>query len=303
MLAKNVSFYSEGSRISAVLNWPDGECGDRPCVVFGHGYTSYKDEFGGFVSLAERFCEAGFCVLRIDFRGSGESTDVNPRGKMLIGSEWPIDLVNAVAFLSTHECVDPQRISILGVSGGGGAVLGAAKYLPEVTCVVALAPVCSGRGLLERLWVEGHGQARWDAFLGDVIDEQRNLIANNIDNFIGVPAALAFPEADWDVWKANAAAFPLAAQRVTYSSVADLMFRVDSLREIQTCRKVPVLFAHGTADTLVSPEGTQTIYDAYAGPKELMWLDGQPHGFLLEPGCERFTQPIVDWVTANSRAA
>ena len=299
MYAGNVSFYSEGSRISAVLNWPDGECEDLPCVIFGHGYTSYRDEFGGFVSLAEGFCAAGFCVLRIDFRGSGDSIDVNPRGKMLIGTEWPIDLANAVAFASTLRCVDARRISILGVSGGGAAVLSAAKYLPDIKSVVALAPVCSGRDLLEQLWVEGHGRARWNAFLGKVLDEQRSLITHNIDNFIDVPEALAFPEADWGVWKANAAAFPLAAKKVTYSSVADLVFRVDALREIQMCNKVPVLFAHGTADTLVSPDGTQAMYNAYAGPKELMWLDAQPHGFLLEPDCERFTRPIVDWVMAR----
>ncbi len=303
VLSRDVSFYSSGSKISAVLNWSENQSENLPCVVFGHGYTSYKDEFGGFIDLAELFCAAGFSVLRIDFRGAGESIDTNARGKMLIATEWSIDMANAAVYAAGLESTDPDRISILGVSGGGGAVLSAAKYLPDIACVVALAPVCSGRGLLERLWLAGHGQERWQAFCARVLDEQRNLIEHNIDDFIDVPEVLAFPEADWEVWKANARAFPLAAQQVTFSSVADLMFRVDSLREVRTYRRPPVLFVHGTADTLVSPDGTQAMYDAYAGPKDLVWLDGQPHGFLLEPGCERYTQPIVDWVKAHQPVA
>ena len=78
--------------------------------------------------------------------------------------------------------------------------------------------------------------------------------------------------------------------------MAEILFKLDSPREIRTYDHCPILFVHGTVDTPVPPDGTEEMYAAYAGPKELMLLEGQPHGFLLEPGCEAFTTGIVDWV-------
>lgn len=112
-----MTYCCEGSRISAVIDRSDEWSEDVPCVVFGHGYRSYKDEFGGAL-LGQLFCDPGFCTLRMDFRGSGDGVEVNPRGKTLIGTEWPLDLMNAVAFASALEGIDTERLAILGVSGG-----------------------------------------------------------------------------------------------------------------------------------------------------------------------------------------
>jgi len=42
-------------------------------------------------------------------------------------------------------------------------------------------------------------------------------------------------------------------------------------------RGVPVLWIHGAKDTLFKPEGTQKMYDAYTGPKQLQFLQKASH--------------------------
>ena len=48
--------------------------------------------------------------------------------------------------------------------------------------------------------------------------------------------------------------------------------------------ELPVLFAHGTADTFVPPEMTTKNYAACHAPKELIMVEGAHHGesFLIE---------------------
>jgi alpha-beta hydrolase superfamily lysophospholipase len=299
MRSDEVSFYSGGSRIAAVLNLPDSRDRDMPCVVCAHGYTSYKDEFGGFVTLAELFCAEGFSVLRFDFRGCGESIDINPRGKMLCATEWPEDVYNAAVFASSMACSMPGKIVLLGVSMGGAAVLSAVKHTKDVAAAVAIAPVANGHRFLQDLWTNGRGQPEWDAFCQRVLVERTKRVRHNVDEFVGVETVLAFPEADLEVWQAATAGFPLAATEASFSSVEEILFRLDTPAALEGYDRVPILFVHGTCDTLVACDGTQAMWADYAGPKDLMLLRDRPHGLLLEPDCAVYTSQIVDWVKSK----
>ena len=74
-----VTIPSEGSELVATLQTPDGD--PAPVVLLLHGFTGVRDELktdavpdGVFAYTADKLEEAGLASLRVDFRGSGEST-------------------------------------------------------------------------------------------------------------------------------------------------------------------------------------------------------------------------------------
>ena len=252
------------------------------------------------MTLAGLFCVEGLSVLRFDFRGCGESIDTNPRGKMLCAAEWPEDVYNAAVFESSTECNNPGRIVLLGVSRGDAAVLSALKYIEDVAAAVATALVANGHRFLWDLWINGRGQPEWEAFYERVLAERTKRVRRNVDEFVGVETVLAFPEADLEVWRTATAGFPLAATEASFSSVEEILFRLDTPAALEVCKRIPILFVHGTSDTLVAHEGTQSVWAGYAGPKDLMLVQGKPHGLLLEPDCAVCASQLVDWVKSKA---
>jgi hypothetical protein len=118
-MIRPVTFMNEGEQIVGILHVPDGlresEC--APAVVMFHGFTGNKSEAHRlFVHVARALCEAGYVVLRFDFRGSGDSD--GDFEEMTVPREVS-DAVRSLDFISDVEGVDPKRIGILGLSMGG----------------------------------------------------------------------------------------------------------------------------------------------------------------------------------------
>jgi len=49
--------------------------GKYPLVVMAHGHGGTKDENGGFTAIAETLAARGIATIRMDFPGSGASTE------------------------------------------------------------------------------------------------------------------------------------------------------------------------------------------------------------------------------------
>jgi putative redox protein len=111
-----------------VLDRPSGE--PRGYALFAHCFTCGKD----FIA-ARRICDAlarhGWCVLRFDFTGLGESD-----GELQPFSADVADLVAAAAAMRAEG--HPPAL-LIGHSLGGAAVLAAAGSIPEVCAVVTIA--------------------------------------------------------------------------------------------------------------------------------------------------------------------
>lgn len=73
------------------------------------------------VRFARDACKSGFCVLRFDFVGSGDSEGEFAHETHLTG--WLEDLNNALNFLAERPEVDPDRLGAVGLSFGGSTVL------------------------------------------------------------------------------------------------------------------------------------------------------------------------------------
>lgn len=104
--------------IPAILAVPKagGPNAEHPAVLMVHGFASHKDEVGDMYKREARYLAvAGYASLRIDFAGSGESTQPwvdNTFDGMVADTRTALD------WLIAHPSTDDDRIGILGFSLG-----------------------------------------------------------------------------------------------------------------------------------------------------------------------------------------
>lgn len=157
MKSENVSFFSEGAKISGILRKPDDPPkGPLPGIVQGPGWLGLKG-----AKLYERyhqsFTDAGYVVLVFDYRGFGDSE--GEKG-WITPQRQAQDIRNAITFLQTREEVDENRIGLFGSGGTGGAnPIFVAAVDSRVKCVVSNYAFASGRDWLRSMrreyeWLE-----------------------------------------------------------------------------------------------------------------------------------------------------
>lgn len=59
--------------------------------------------------------------------------------------------------------------------------------------------------------------------------------------------------------------------------------------------KCPVLFIHGTVDTIIKPWHAQALYDAANEPKKLVWITGADHNNLMDVAGGKYFQSLHDF--------
>lgn len=107
-----------------------------PAIVMSHGFSAVKEQ--SLDSFARRFQAAGFAVLVFDYRFLGASGG-EPRG-CIVPAEQHDDLRAALAWLSSRNDVDANRIGMWGTSYSGGHTLVMAALDPRVKVAVAQVP-------------------------------------------------------------------------------------------------------------------------------------------------------------------
>lgn len=116
---QSIKIKNDNRYIPAVVIVPDGE-GPFPAVVMNHGHGGSKEEHGGFTSLAKAFAKKGILTIRMDFPGSGESTEPfteNCLSNMISDSNTSLEYI-----LENHN-VDKTKLGIFGYSMGGRVAL------------------------------------------------------------------------------------------------------------------------------------------------------------------------------------
>ncbi len=115
------SYQSEGLKIYALLTVPNGERPPSgwPVIVFNHGFippAQYRTT-ERYVAYVDWLARSGYIVFRSDYRGHG-SSEGEPRGAY--GSpDYVVDVLNAVASLKRYPDTDVNRIGMWGHSMGG----------------------------------------------------------------------------------------------------------------------------------------------------------------------------------------
>jgi alpha-beta hydrolase superfamily lysophospholipase len=141
-------FESAGDQLFGWLHYPKARSksgiGVVICKPFGYEAICSHRSLRVF---AESFAEQGFPTLRFDYLGTGDSADGEP-GFEQIG-RWILDVQAAVAELRRRCGV--SRVYLLGVRLGAALCYEAARQTGQISGLMLIAPVITGRRYLREL--------------------------------------------------------------------------------------------------------------------------------------------------------
>ena len=149
MRVEEVSFHSEGDRVSAILRLPDRSAdAPYPAVVQGPGWLGLKDA-QLYLPYHEALTAAGIAALILDYRGFGSSEGASD---LLLPSRQLEDLINAVTYVASRTDIDEDSIGTFGSGGtGGGNAIMLAAADSRIRCAVSQVPVADGEDWLRRM--------------------------------------------------------------------------------------------------------------------------------------------------------
>jgi fermentation-respiration switch protein FrsA (DUF1100 family) len=239
------SYLSDGLKINGLLTVPTGEkpATGWPVIIFNHGYippTQYRTT-ERYVAYQDGFARNGYITFKPDYRGHG-SSEGRPSGAY--GSpDYAVDVLNALASLARYPDADPERMGMWGHSMGGSLTLRSMVISPSIKAGVIWAGVVAPYSDLLSRW------RRPNIPTPAVPSSARRWR----DEFV---ATYGSPEANpafWDSISPNA-----------------------YLNDVSG----PIQIHHGTADTSVPIEFSETLYrqlEEAQKPAELYTYKGDDH--------------------------
>lgn len=261
---ERVELSSGGQAFIGTLALPAGD--PAPVVLLLHGFTGSRDELpipntedGVFSRTARLLAENGYASLRIDFRGSGESTaDMTYEATTFEGQVS--DALAAVDYLKALDRVDGGDIFVIGWSQGGlvaSAVAGRSGALDAVA-----------------LWqAVGDPETTYGGLLG--ADALAKGMAAAPDETVKVT-------------------LPWGAEVGLNGAFFDSIETFDPLAEI-AAYKGPLFVTKGTLDTTVLPETSDAFIGAHDGPEQL-WTAEMDHVFNAFTTTETLDQMVGETV-------
>ena len=154
-----ITIDSDGLRIEALLETPEGATDKLPGVVLCHPHPRYGGDMNNEVitALSRRLVADGFAALRFNFRGVG-----NSEGEFSYGSGETDDAEAALDALALREEVDASRIGVAGYSFGAAVAVQAAMgssiplALAAIACPAPQFRAFSGMEILQpKLFILG----------------------------------------------------------------------------------------------------------------------------------------------------
>jgi len=158
VLHRNITLWSDGTRLSGVLLFPKERRADAklPAIVLCNGWSGTK-AFLMQAGIAPRFAAAGYVVINYDYRSWGDSDSrlvvrgdmpkPDKDGTVTVRAQAIRDIVDpfdqqedidaALSYIHGEPMVDQDRIGIWGTSFGGGHVIYRAAHDRRIACVVA----------------------------------------------------------------------------------------------------------------------------------------------------------------------
>lgn len=133
----------DGLALHGYLTLPKGEGTNLPMVVLPHGGPFGISDDADFDEESQMLAEAGYAVLRVNFRGSGNyGRAFEHAGAREWGGRMQDDLTDATRWAIAQKIADPQRVCLYGASYGAyAAMMGLAKEPGLYRCGIGYAGV------------------------------------------------------------------------------------------------------------------------------------------------------------------
>ena len=262
--ADNLTLFTQSWR-------PDGEA--KAAVLIIHGLAEHS---GRYEHVAQAFVSAGYAVYSFDGRGHGQSSGSNAYFDSLDLYLSDIDLI--MAQMQKENAGIPHFL--LGHSMGGAmATLFTITRQPAINGLVLSGPLIKQGGdvpaiLLKLAPILGKWLPKLPALKldGTTISRDPAVIEwynNDPHNFRGgIPARTG----------------------------ANLIEATDRIQAGMSSISLPILIMHGSDDRLVTPEGSQLLYDSVNSvDKTLKFYDGLYHEIFNEPEKDEVLADTVTW--------
>ncbi|WP_449415893.1 alpha/beta hydrolase [Ochrobactrum teleogrylli] len=248
-----------------------------PAIVVAHPNGGVKEQVAGL--YAQHLAEQGYITIAMDAAYQGGSGG-EPRS--VDKPQFRIeDIHGAADFITTYAGVDPERLALLGICGGGGYSLSAAKADKRFKSIATLSMFNSGRvrregfadsqqdTIQERL--KQVSAARAQEMAGDEVLYSGD--ANLTDEQIAALPFEMYRQGYEYYWKTHA--HPNSTFKYTTSSLLDLM-RWDAADQIELIDQPLLMIAGSKADSLYM---TEEAFPKATGTKdkELFKIEGATH--------------------------
>ena len=276
----NVTFPSDGLKLSGIVHVPDGlKAGERrPAVIMMHGFGANKN--GGPEWVCRLFESWGYVALRFDYRGCGDSE--GERGRV-IAMEEVADARNAVSYMASRLEVDPRRIALCGSSLGAGVAIHAAGIDPRVGAVI----LENGLGSGERITRSMHTPESWAKFLQMMDDGIRHRERTGTSKMIHRFDIFEMPKELQKNLTSNKSLMQFTAE----TAVSFFMFRPEEM--IANISPRPILILHSARDRVCNTEEAFSLARHARPPFELHLLDGADHFMFVD------SDPRVGFILRN----
>lgn len=266
-----VNFSNEGMNLVCTLVVPKTRK-SRPIIITLNGFTGNRNDLvvpgtdePFFARLSRVLAEHGFCSLRVDFRGSGDS---DGEYDMTTFSTQISDTLAAIDFIQgLDDPVNPDKIGIIGFSQGGLVGSAAASRDERVESLVL-----------------------WSAPAYPSHDYEGLLTKE------GIKQGLALPEGETitlGIYLDGTYIFDITLGKMFF----DGLFQISPLAEIKNYEN-PIMYIAGVQDVIVwpQPHAGDTFLRYHEGDEKLVVLDAG-HSFIGvdEPG---FLDDAIYWSTA-----
>ena len=295
---------NDGISIAANVYTPAGYDNTKkyPAIVVAHPNGGVKEQVAGL--YAELLAKQGYIVIVPDAAYQGASGGT-PRN-VDTPSSRTADLHAAADFISTYAGVDANRIGILGICGGGGYTLNAAKTDKRFKAVATLSMF--NTGLVRRNGFKNSqlatiqqrlkeaSEAREEEARGGEVRYVGNMPKMNKEEVAKMPFELYREGYEYYL---ETHAHPNSTFRYTQSSLLDLM-RFDATDQIELINQPLLMLAGSKADTRdMTEDAFAKAVNAQA--KELYLLEGATHiqTYWKEPYVTQAVKKLTEFFKKN----
>lgn len=268
---RSEEFISGGERELFIRSWrPTGKV--RAVLAIVPGFNSHS---GHYRWAAAQFTAAGLAVYAVDLRGRGKSS-----GERFHVEHFDDYLADVQSLLNVARSREPGLpVFLLGHSAGG--VIASAYTLTHQDELAGL--ICESYAFQVPAPAPVLALVRW---LSGPFPKLRVLKLPNKE-FSRLPEVVAALNAD-----------PLIAnEKQTALTVAQMLVGIDRLKRGFPTLRLPVLIAHGTADKVTVPAGSQVFEDnAGSADKTLLLYKDHAHDLLNDAGREGVVRDFQQWI-------
>lgn len=260
-MIKPVIFENENQKLVGIIHSPEKIKKKVPGIIMFHGFTGNKTEAHRlFVHVARRLCEAGFMVMRFDFRGSGDS---DGEFEDLTVANEVSDAEKAITFFLKQKGVDKEKVGVIGLSMGGRVATILASKDKRIKFVI--------------LYSAAFGPL-YERFLGFIKPEQWQILNSGGSIEIHDPNV----SSGWYLKK-------------KFFETVDYIIPFEVMNKI----RVPILIIHGDQDKAIPVEEANKGYEIIKdlnNKNELYIVNGADHTFSRKEHTMEVIEKTLKWL-------